>query len=106
MNNMKFDIDKVKIKYILGTHKDSSAYPTGEDILYYIVRRAVDRSEDLNDITFTKTKLLKKLGEVNEVNVQNGLAELIATGYTESIRESKDSQTYRIIKNPYISNGI
>lgn len=99
---MSFTTDKIKIKYILGTYKDSPVYPTGEDILYLMVKRASDRGEDLSDITFTTTKLFKKLGECNEANVENSLLGLVKDGYTEVIRETKDSQTYKIIKNPYL----
>lgn len=99
---MEFLKEKIKIKYILGTYKDSPVYPTGEDILYMMIKRSADRGEGMEDITFTTTKLFKKLGEVNEKNVENALAELVSTGQAEVVRETKDSQTYKILINPYI----
>jgi hypothetical protein len=99
---MEFTAEKIKIKYILGMHKDSPVYPTGEDILYLMMKRALDRGEDINDITFTTTKLFKKLGEFKMENAEKSLKELVDIGATEVIRETKDSQTYKIINNPYI----
>lgn len=99
---MKYSQDKVKIKYILGTYKDSPVYPTGEDILYLMIKRAADRGEDLSDITFTTTKLFKKLGDVNEEIVEKSLQGLVDTGHAEVVRETKDSQTYKILINTYI----
>jgi hypothetical protein len=99
---MEYLQEKIKIKYILGTYKDSPVYPTGEDILYIMIKRVADRGEDLSDITFTTTKLFKKLGDVNEQNVKNALVDLVATGYAEVVRETKDSQTYKILINNYI----
>lgn len=99
---MEYLQEKIKIKYILGTHKDSPVYPTGEDILFMMIKRAADRGEGMLDITFTTTKLFKKLGDVNEENVNNALAELVATGHAEVVRETKDSQTYKILINTYI----
>lgn len=99
---MGFTQDKIKIKYILGTHKDSPEYPTGEDILYLMVKRAADRGEDLSDITFTTTKLFKKLGDFKMENAEKSIKDLVDSKSIEMIRETKDSQTYRIIKNPYL----
>jgi hypothetical protein len=99
---MGFTTDKIKIKYILGTYKDSPEFPTGEDILYLMIKRAADRGEDLTDITFTTTKLYKKLGECNVNNVEKSLSNLVESGITSVVRETKDSQTYKILKNPYL----
>lgn len=99
---MEFTADKIKIKYILGMHKDSPEYPSGEDILYLMMKRASDRGEDINDITFTSTKLFKKLGDFKMENAEKSLKELIAISAIEIIRETKDSQTYKIKNNPYL----
>jgi len=67
-----------------------------------MIKRSSDRGEDLSDITFTTTRLFKKLGECNEKNVESSLLELVNSGHVEIIRESKDSQTYKILNNPYL----
>lgn len=105
---MGISIDKIKIKYILGTYKSSSDYPTDEDILFLMTKWAADRGEDLTNITFTTTKLLKKLDDFKIENVDKSLNDLLDKGLIELIRETKDSKTYKIISNPYLdlNNGI
>ena len=56
-----FNSGKVKLKYILGIHKDLPGYPTGEDILYYIIKRHYEKESD-NNITFTDNFAIKKIG--------------------------------------------
>jgi len=97
-----YNTDKIKLKYILGIYKTSPDFPTGEDILYTMIKRAADRSEDMSDITFTSTKVYKKLGEEYGKNIEKSLTELVDTKQVEVIRETKDSNTYRILNNPYI----
>lgn len=99
---MSFNQDKIKIKYILGTYKDSPEYPTGEDILYLMIKHASDHGEDLSDIVFTTNKLFKKLGDFKIENAEKSLKKLVDSNMIEVVKETKESQTYRILKNPYL----
>lgn len=99
---MGFDLDKIEIKYILGTYRDKPSYPEPEDILYLMVKRAADKGLDLQDISFTTTRLYKKLGDCNSENVDRSLDYLVSSKQIEKTRETKDSATYRILKNPYL----
>jgi len=92
--------DKIQLKHILGVHVDLPGYPNTDDIIYYSVKRAFDRGKDL---TFTDALIYKKLGgnpELNE-NINNSIAKLMETGDIELSRINKDSNSYRILNNPY-----
>ena len=57
-----FKPGKIKLKYILGMHKDMPGYPTGEDILYFVIKRHYEKDGG-EDITFTDNFIIKKLGQ-------------------------------------------
>ena len=92
--------NKIKLKHILGIHVDLPGYPSPDDIIYYGVKRAFDRGKDL---TFTDALLYKKLGGTPELdeNINNSIRELIESGNIELSRINKDSNSYRILNNPY-----
>ena len=92
--------DKIQLKHILGVHVDLPGYPNTDDIIYYGVKRAFDRGKDL---TFTDALIYKKLGgtpELNE-NINNSIAKLMESGDIQLSRINKDSNSYRILNNPY-----
>lgn len=98
---MSFDINKVKIKHILGIHKDMNGYPTGEDLLYFIVKHYHDRGKEMDNITFTDHFLIKKLGKKHKESIHKAIDELLHNKTIESFRENKDSISYKILKNSY-----
>ena len=97
---MIFNPDNTKLKYILGIHKDMPGYPTGEDILYYVIKRHSER-ETGNEITFTDNFIMKKLGHDHAETIVSSLNKLMASGYIEITRETKDSTSYRVLINDY-----
>jgi hypothetical protein len=99
---MGFTQDKIQIKYILGSYKDSPNYPEPNDIIYLMVKRAADKGLDLTDINFTTTRLYKKLSECKDKNVEKSLKYLEETGQIEKTRETKGGVSYKILKNPYL----
>lgn len=99
---MSFELNDIKVKYVLGIYKDVEGYPTSEDILYLMVKRAADKGRNLNDVTFTSTQLYKKLGEVDETILQASLDQMIADKVIDVKRETKDAISYRILINPYL----
>lgn len=96
-----FNTGKIKLKYILGIHKDLPGYPTGEDILFYIIKRHSEREAD-EIITFTDNFAIKKIGQEYADRIQSSLSQLVIDGYLEVIRETKDSKTYKILINDFI----
>jgi hypothetical protein len=96
-----FNTGKIKLKYILGMHKDMPGYPTGEDVLYFIIKRHYEK-EGTGDITFTDNFVIKKLGQEHLDTIIESVNGLVHDGYVSILRETKDSTTYRVIKNEYI----
>jgi hypothetical protein len=101
---MIFNTDTIKLKYILGIHRDQPGYPTGEDILYYIIKRHSER-ETGDDVTFTDNFIVKKLGSEHMERIVESLNSLVSSGYIEITRETKDSTSYRVLINDY-TNAI
>ena len=98
---MNFNQDKIKLKYILGIHKDLPGYPTGEDILYYVIKRHHEKGKD-GDVTFTDNLLFKKLGDEYADNIIQSLNELVHSSQVSILRETNESTTYKVLKNDYI----
>jgi hypothetical protein len=99
---MNFNHDNIKLKYILGTYKDEPLYPTGEDILYYVIKRHFEKDKG-SEITFTDNLLFKKLGSEYLENINNSLEQLLESGYIILSRETNESKSYKVIKNDYIN---
>jgi hypothetical protein len=97
---MIFNPDNTKLKYILGIHKDMPGYPTGEDILYYVIKRHSER-ETGDEITFTDNFIMNKLGNEYSETIIDSLNKLLQSGYIEITRETKDSTSYRVLINDY-----
>ena len=100
-----FDPGKIKLKYVLGIHKDLPGYPTGEDILYFAIKRHYEK-ETGEDITFTDNFVIKKLGQEYLDNIIQSLNELVRDGYLSITRQTKDSTTYKVLINEYIKNAV
>lgn len=96
-----FNQGKIKLKYILGMHKDMPGYPTGEDILYFVIKRHFEKDGG-DDITFTDNFIIKKLGQEYLDTILESLNGLVASEYVTIVRETKDSTTYKVLKNDFI----
>ena len=95
------EIEKVKVKYIIGSFMNEPNYPTPEDIIYLMVKRAEDKGKDLNEVTFTTTALYKKVGDEFEKNIEKSLKEMLDSGVIDKTRDNSESVTYKIKVNPY-----
>jgi hypothetical protein len=99
---MNFNQDKIKLKYILGMHKDMPGYPTGEDILYYVIKRHHEKGKE-GSVTFTDNLLFKKLGAEYSDIITESLNKLVHDDYVSIQRETNESITYKVLKNDYIN---
>lgn len=100
-----FDINKVEIKYIIGSYIDEPSYPTPNDIIYMMTKRSVDKCKNLDPVTFTDNNLFKKLNQKYHENAKTSLDNLIKCNIIEVTRESNSGRSYKINKNKYI-NGL
>ena len=96
-----FNQGKIKLKYILGMHKDMPGYPTGEDILYFVIKRHYEKDGG-EDITFTDNFIIKKLGQEHLDTIIQSINELVRDGYVSVVRQTKDSTTLKVLINDYI----
>lgn len=99
---MKFDINKIPIKYIIGSYIDEPLFPTEDDVIYLMTSRANDKARSLNPVTFTDNTLFKKIDEKYHDRLNIILQELLNSGKIEKIKETKKGITYSIIKNPFL----
>ena len=88
---MEFSLDRVPIKYILGTYIDSPEY-----------QRAADRGKSLNPVKFTTTVLYKKVGEEYKNNIEKSITELEKSNIIEKNQETKAGISYTILKNKFL----
>mgnify|MGYP001159733139 CR=1 FL=1 len=99
---MEFTLEKIPLKYILGTYVNDAEYPSPSDILYLMTRRASDKGKSLDPVTFTTTVLLKKIGQDKEANMLKSIAELENKGVVENNGETKTGISFKILKNPFL----
>jgi len=98
----EFKLDNVPIKYILGTFRDDKGFPSGEDIIYLMTKRAADKGRKTNPATFTTTVLFKMLGSDFEDQAKISLTELEKASVITNGKETKTGISYTILKNPFI----
>lgn len=98
----EINLDLVPIKYILGTYKDSDDFPTPEDILYLMVKRASDKGKSLDPTLFTTTALFKIIDNKYKENIEKSILELINNNIIEKNKETKTGISYTIKQNPFI----
>lgn len=99
---MKFDINKIPIKYIIGSYIDEEGYPSPSDIIYLATKRAADKGKNVNNLSFTSTAILKKIGKDKEESFNNSLDILLQKSIIEFSRETKTGKSYKILKNKFI----
>lgn len=99
---MVFDINKIPIKYIIGSFVDDPLYPSPDDILYLMTRRCHDKGKSLEPVIFTDTILFKKIDEKYHDNTIKSLETLMNNDSIKVTRVSKTGKSYSIIKNPFL----
>lgn len=97
---MVFDKNKIQIKHIIEMEKDIEGWPSPDDILYFVCRRAHDKEKE-GDITFSDYIIQKKMESASADIIQSSLQKLVKRGYIKKIKESESKATYQILVNPY-----
>lgn len=98
----KLDLDLVPIKYILGTFRDEEGYPSPDDIIYLMTKRASSKGKSLNPVKFTTTVLFKSVGNDLKEAAEKSIEELKNKGIIELNKETKTGYSYKIIKNKFL----
>jgi hypothetical protein len=99
---MVFDINKIPIKYIIGSYIDDPLYPSPNDVIYLMTKRSADKNKDLDPVTFTESYIFKKIEERYHDNLNVSINSLLNEGHIEVNRETKTGKTYKIINNPFL----
>lgn len=97
-----FNIDKVPLKYIIGSYVDGPNFPTSEDILFLISNHFNDRNKFEEQLEFTNTQMYKLVDEQRHGILGNTLSEMVETNLLEIVKDNKNTTKYKIIKNPFI----
>jgi hypothetical protein len=99
---MVFDINKIPIKYIIGSYIDDPLYPSPNDIIYLMTKRAADKNKSLDPVMFTESYIFKKIEERYHEQLSKSIDYLIDNGHIEINRETKTGKTYKININPFL----
>ncbi len=102
---MVFDRNKIQIKHVLEMEKDMEGWPSPDDILYFVCKRASSKDKE-GDITFSDYIIQKKMETASAEIIQSSLLELIKRGNIKKIRESDSKTTYQILINPYDNSEL
>jgi hypothetical protein len=99
---MVFNINKIPIKYIIGSYIDDPLYPSPNDIIYLMTKRAANKNKSLDPVTFTESFIFKKIEEKYHQKLNESINYLVENGDIEINRETKAGKTFKIINNPFL----
>ena len=98
---MEFSLDKIPIKYIIGSYLDTEDFPTSQDILYVMTKRAVDKNKSIAPVSFSESVVIKKIGEEHKEKIIKSLSALEQEEIIQG-KETKAGKTFKILKNPFL----
>ena len=92
------DLNKIKVKHLLGVSSTLPNFPDESDLLYYLVDSI--SSNPKSDKTFTDIQLSKKFNKDRE-EVNSLLDSLSSQGFIKKLKSLESKTVYQILKNPY-----
>lgn len=95
---LKFNNDKLKLKYIIGNYRDLESYPTCEDIAYDLILWAI--SNNKKEVKVSDAFILKMLNKSLE-DISSKLFSLEESGVIKSTTKN-EKITYTLTKNIFI----
>ncbi|MBR4589909.1 MAG: hypothetical protein IKO36_04515 [Bacteroidaceae bacterium] len=90
---------KLKVKYVIGSYRDSDDFPTTEDILYELTKEFCTKSAKELKFTNESLKLRYSLSDDKFNSIINGL---IKDNIIEIIKEKDNVITYEIKINKFV----
>jgi hypothetical protein len=96
---MAFDKEKIQIKHILEMSKEMEGYPTQDDIIYFVCKRAADKMK--NEVTFSDYMIGQKMPSVSDEILQSNLTKLVEDGIIEITKQTDSKTSYKVLLNPY-----
>jgi hypothetical protein len=92
------DLNKIKVKHLLGISSTLPNFPDESDLLYYIVDSI--SSNPKSDKTFTDIQLSKKFNKERE-EINSLLDSLSSQGFVKKLKSLELKVVYQVLKNPY-----
>ena len=93
------DLKKLKIKHLLGIHKELNSYPDSSDIMYYMVETVSAKSE--KDAYLFSDDVIGRRFEIEQAEAKEMLEELCSLGYLEHFKKTNIKDVYQLVHNPY-----
>ena len=94
----KIDESKLKVKYIIGSYRDSDDFPTYEDVLYELIKEFCTKSAKELKFTNESLKLRYSLSDESFNSIINTL---LKKNIIETINKKDDVITYEIKINKF-----
>lgn len=102
MNNKmekKIDESKLKVKYVIGSYRDSDDFPTSEDILYELTKEFCTKSA--KELKFTNESL-KSRYSLSDDKFESIINSWLKDNIIEIIKEKEGVITYEIKINKFV----
>lgn len=94
----KIDESKLKVKYIIGSYRDSDDFPTCEDILYELTKEFCTKSA--KELRFTNESL-KLRYSLSDESFNSIINTMLKKNIIETIKEKDGVITYEIKINKF-----
>lgn len=94
----KIDESKLKVKYIIGSYRDSDDFPTYEDILYELTKEFC--TKNAKELKFTNESL-KLRYSLSDESFNSIINTMLKKNIIETIKEKDDVITYEIKINKF-----
>ncbi len=95
----KINESKLKVKYVIGSYRDSDDFPTAEDILYELTKEFCTKNSRELKFTNESLKLRYSLSDNKLASIINGL---LKKNIIEIIKEKDNVITYEIKINKFV----
>lgn len=94
----RIDISKLKVKYVIGSYRDSDDFPTAEDILYELTKEFCTKSA--KELRFTNESL-KLRYSLSDESFNSIINTMLKKNIIETIKEKDGVITYEIKINKF-----
>ena len=95
----RIDISKLKVKYVIGSYRDSDDFPTAEDVLYELTKEFCTKNTKELRFTNESLKLRYSLSDDKFDLIINGL---LKKNIIEIVKEKDNITTYEIKINKFV----
>lgn len=95
----KINESKLKVKYVIGSYRDSDDFPTSEDILYELTKEFCTKSA--KELRFTNESL-KSRYSLSDDNFNSIINNWLKNNIIEITKEKDDIVTYEIKINKFV----